>query len=74
MIFHCVKHQTVELTIIDYEFSEPHGPDHEWLDIRVSVHATDQDWVAIDPALELGDYPSMINWFRALSQDKPVPY
>lgn len=80
MLFQCMDNQSVGIELLEYQFSQRNnglGDSHEpekWIIISVSVKSNVGNWNAKDPSLEIDDIPIISDWFKTLSQNRPVKY
>ena len=71
MIFNGINNQTVEITIINYQFPNKKDDDWDknWLNIYLKVKNDVGNWQTIDPSLTTWEVKEIIDWFNILSKD-----
>ena len=73
MTFKGIDNQTVELKIVNYEFSNNKNGDcydNNWLNVFIKVDSKVGKWQTIDPSLLTGEVMELITWFSYLSENR----
>lgn len=70
MRFDCVDNQFVEVGFPNWEFDRY----SEWILVTVHAKSVNEEWSAIDLALELSDLLYCSQWFKQVSQNESPPY
>ena len=77
MIFKGIDNQSVEMKIVNYEFSDYNNGDEydiNWLSVYLNVDSKVGKWQTIAPSLLTSELNEIKEWFYALSKNREIEY